>query len=472
MSERRLSRDLVARFTRLAWTTLVVYAVVVTAVFGVLSELSLGRSLSRTTDVVESLLGLYADPGGERSIVPSSKLVDQLTGMGAHFVITRTGVSEDGGRSVYFLTPDMPAQRIETMSPEASVDEMREEIARAVTGGGQWTYRILHRRSGEFDLFVAESRGPQLIAIAGVGAAALLLLPLAAVTSRLVARRSVQTALVPVERMRTELQTIGPEDLSRRVSTPTGTAEITEIADAVNRMIGRVERSHVALEAFTADASHELRTPLTHLRARVQWALDAQRSSEALHETLSAMNAEIERTVRMVEDLLLIARGENKQVHVEREPFRLAAVAREVAEITEAMVSGRDVAVELHAEGDIEAVGDVHCTRQILLNLASNAARHTQRGQIAFRVVTERERAGVAVEDTGEGIPAESLDYLFDRFYRVEQSRSRAYGGAGLGLTIAKLYAELQDGSIAVASEPGSGSRFTVWLPAAATPHA
>jgi signal transduction histidine kinase len=469
MSERHLGRDLVARFTRLAWTTLVLYAVVVTAVFGVLSELSLGRSLSRTADIVESLLGLYADPGGERSSVPSSKLGEQLTGMGAHFVITRTGVSGDGGRSVYFLTPDMPAQRIETMSSDASVDEMREEIAGAVTGGARWTYRILHRRSGEFDVFVAESRGPQLVAIAGVGAAALLLLPLAALTSRLVARRSVQTALMPVDRMRTELQAIGPEDLSRRVGAPTGTAEITEIADTVNRMIARVERAHLALEAFTADASHELRTPLTHLRARAHWALDAQRSPEAMYETLSAMNEEIERTVRMVEDLLLIARGENQQVPVERRPFALASVAREVAEITEAMVDGRNVAVLVHANEEAKAVGDVHCTRQVLLNLASNAARHTQRGHIAFRVVTETGRAGVAVEDTGEGIPAGSLEYLFDRFYRVEPSRSRAHGGAGLGLTIAKLYAELQDGSIAVASEPGSGSRFTVWLPAAAT---
>jgi signal transduction histidine kinase len=470
MSERRLGGDLISRFTRVAWTTLVIYAVVVTAVFGVLSELSLGQSLSRTAGVIESLLGLYADPGGERSSVPPTMLVDQLIGMGAHFVITRTGMTEDGGRSVYFLTPDMPAQRIETMSSEASVDEMRAEVARAVTGGGRWTYRILHRRSGEFDVFVAESRTPQLVAIAGVGAAALLLLPLAAMTSRLVARRSVEAALVPVERMRTELQTIGPEDLSRRVSAPAGIAEITEIADTVNRMITRVERSHVALEAFTADASHELRTPLTHLRARVQWALDAQRSPEAMYETLSAMNAEIERTVRMVEDLLLIARGENQQVTVERKPFAVGAVAREVAEITEAMVSGRDVTVEVRSDGDVEAVGDVNCTRQILLNLASNAARYTQHGQIAFQVVTEPGRAGVAVEDTGEGIPADRLAYVFDRFYRVEPSRSRAHGGAGLGLTIARLYAELQDGSIAVWSEPGAGSRFTVWLPVAAEP--
>jgi heavy metal sensor kinase len=467
MSEPGLRRDLVARFTRVTWSTLVVYAVVATGVFAALSELSLARSLARSADVIESLLGLYADPAGEPSSVPPARLADQLTGMGAHFVITRTGASDAGGRSVYFLTPDMPAQRIETMSAEADIEAMRAEIARAVTGGGRWTYRIMHRRSGEFDIFVAESRGPQLVAVGGVAAAALLLLPVAALGSRLAARRSVRAALRPVERMRSELQSIGPEDLSRRVSAPTGIAEVSEIADAVNRMLTRVERSHAALEAFTADASHELRTPLTHLRAQVQWALDSHRSPDAVLEALEDMNAEIERTVRMVEDLLLIARGQSQQVPVERTAFDLADVAREVAEITEAMVVGRPVSIGIEGAATALALGDAVCTRRVVLNLASNAARYTARGSITFRVFESADRAGIAVADTGAGIPPESVPHLFDRFYRVEPSRSRAHGGAGLGLTIAKLYADLQGGSIDVASAPGKGSRFTFWLPTA-----
>lgn len=469
MSERGLGRDLVARFTRVTWTTLVGYALVATGVFAALSELSLGRSLSRSADVIESLLGLYSDPAGEPSSVPPAKLVDQLTGMGAHFVITRAGASAGGGRSVYFLTPDMPAQRIETMSAEADIEAMREEIARAVTGGGRWTYRILHRRSGEFDIFVAESRGPQMLAIGGVATAALLLLPVAAFGSRLVARRSVRAALLPVERMRAELQSIGPEDLSRRVSEPTGIAEVSDIAHAVNRMLTRVEQSHAALEAFTADASHELRTPLTHLRAQVQWALDSDRSPAAVLEALEEMNAEIERTVRMVEDLLLIARGQSQQVPVRRTVFDLAAITREVAEITEAMVSGRPISVAVSGSTTADARGDPASTRQIVLNLASNAARYTASGRITFEVLDGSTRAGIAVADTGSGIPPDCLDHVFDRFYRVEPSRSRAHGGAGLGLTIAKLYADLQGGSIDVTSEPGKGSRFTFWLPSAKT---
>jgi signal transduction histidine kinase len=232
-------------------------------------------------------------------------------------------------------------------------------------------------------------------------------------------------------------------------------------------MLERVEQSHAALEAFTADASHELRTPLTHLRAQVQWALDSGRPPDAVLEALEEMNAEIERTVRMVEDLLLIARGQSQQVPVEQTAFDLTAVAREVAEITEAMVAERPVSVVVDGPSGAQALGDAACTRQIVLNLASNAARYTGSGRIAFQVREDSGRAGISVADTGQGIPAESLAHLFDRFYRVEPSRSRAHGGAGLGLTIAKLYADLQKGSIEVTSEPGRGSRFTFWLPAA-----
>jgi signal transduction histidine kinase len=105
--------------------------------------------------------------------------------------------------------------------------------------------------------------------------------------------------------------------------------------------------------------------------------------------------------------------------------------------------------------------------RQILLNLASNAVRYTKEGSITFTLAHEGAIAGVRVSDTGEGIAAEQCEHIFDRFYRVESSRSRAHGGTGLGLTIAQLLARLQDGRIDVASEPARGSTFSLWLPAA-----
>jgi len=115
------------------------------------------------------------------------------------------------------------------------------------------------------------------------------------------------------------------------------------------------------------------------------------------------------------------------------------------------------------------ALGDAGRTRHVLLNLGSNAVRYTPAGAITFALVQDGDRVGVSVRDTGPGIPPEHLERIFDRFFRVDQSRSRDLGGSGLGLAIARLLAELQGGSITVASVPGEGSVFTMWLPA--SPH-
>ncbi len=464
MTERQLAGDLVARFSRLTWLALSGYAVVVIAVFAALGEVSLGRTLGQTAIVIESLLGLYADPGGERTTVAPDSLADQLVGMGARFMITRTATAVEGGGSVYFLSPTMPAKRIEALGPNATPEEVNAEIIRAVAERGRWRYRILHRNAGEFDIFVAGSRQPHLVALAGVTAAVLLLLPIAALAARHATRAAVRTALAPVEQVRSQTQTISPDDLSRRLSTPTGVAEVTQIADAINRLIARVETSHDALEAFTADASHELRTPLTYLRAQAQWALDERRAPEEMREALAAVGNEVERTAKMVDDLLLLARSDNRALVAERTSFDIGPLACEATEIAEAMATGRDVAVRNEIRDPVLALGDPHLTRQVVLNLVTNAVRHTERGSVTISALRDTGTVGIAIKDTGEGIPPEDLPHIFDRFHRVEKSRSRDHGGVGLGLSIARTLTELQGGRITVESTCGEGSSFVVWL--------
>ncbi len=470
MTEPGLGRVLTRRFDRLVWGTLAAYMVLVVAAFTLVSELGLRRSLEQTADGIESLLGLYADPGGAPSTVAPAMLADQLLGMGDRFLITRT--VETGGAtghpSVYFLSPTMPAKRIETDGGIGSTpDEVRRTLLESFAARGRWRFHVLHRRTGDFDIFVAGNRRPYLFALLGLSVGALLLLPITALAARRLTTRTVARALSPLGRVVEETQAIGPRDLSRRVNVPTGLAEVTGLADAINRMIDRVEDSHSALEAFTADASHELRTPLTHLRAQVQWALTEGRSAEEIHEALEATGTEVDRMSRMVEDLLLIARGENRQLAMERRPFDLTDVVHEVEEITAAMAAGEDITIRADLNGPLQALGDPARTRQILLNLAANAVRYTKHGSITFTLAREGQMVGVRVTDTGEGIAPEHCKQIFDRFYRVESSRSRAHGGAGLGLTIAQLLATLQDGRIDVVSAPAHGSTFSLWLPAA-----
>ena len=468
MSERRLSTVLTRRFSRVAWTALAGFAALVVAMFAVTAEMALRRSLEHSADVIQSLLAAYTDstraPGG---VMPSA-LADQLLGMGGQVVITRTTTNAGGMPQVYYLSPGMPAKRLEGLPASASPDESRRVLLAAIAARARWRYRVLHRSAGAFDIYVVASRESYVVALAVLTAVAALLLPLAALSAARGARQAVAAALRPLELVTAETRAIGPAELGKRLTSPTGQVEVTELAESINRMLKRVDRAHRALESFTADASHELRTPLTHLRAQVQWASAEGRREAEMREALGAMERELERTTKLVEELLLIARGENRQLALAHAPFDLTAVVQEVKEITEAMAMGRDLEVRAAPAEPAWAVGDADRTRHILLNLASNAVRYTPGGSVTFSLRSNGALVGASVRDTGPGIAPEHAERIFDRFFRIDQSRSRELGGTGLGLAIARLLAELQGGQITLESTVGAGSTFTMWLPAAA----
>ena len=468
MSERRLSAVLTERFRRVVWSALAGYALFVVVAFAVAAEGVLRRSLEHSANAIASLLGAYTDStGGPGGVMPAT-LAEHLVGMGGQVVITRTTTSARGTQQVYFLSPGMPAKRLEGLPANATPDDVRQALLAAIAERARWRYRVLHRATGAFDIYIVASREPYLLALTAVAAAAALLLPLGALSAERAARQAVAAALHPLERVAAETRAVGPAELGRRITSPTGQVEVTELADSLNRMLDRVDRAHRALEAFTADASHELRTPLTHLRAQVQWALAEERTEAEVRDALMAMERELERTTKLVEELLLIARGENHRLALARAPFDLSAVLDEVREITEAMAVGRELVVRAEPSSLVRALGDADRTRHILLNLTSNAVRYTPSGEITLSLRTRGALVGAGVRDTGPGIAAEHLERIFDRFFRIDQSRSRALGGTGLGLAIARLLAELQGGEVTVESALGAGSTFTLWLPAAA----
>lgn len=471
MSEPRLADVLTARFRRVVWATLSGYGAVVVLAFGLAAEMALHRSLEHSADVIESLLGAYSDSAGESGGVMPAMLVDRLLQMGGQVAITRTTTGPGGGQQVLFLSPGMPAKRLEGIPASASPDDVRRALLEAIARRARWRYRALHRAAGPFDIYVVASREPYAIVFLALVAAGALLLPAAGLGAARAARAAVAGALGPLERVAAETHAIGPAELDTRVTSPTGQAEITELAESVNRMLDRVEHAHRALESFTADASHELRTPLTHLRAQVQWATAEHRSPDEVREALAAIERELDGTTKMVDELLLIARGGSRQLALARMPFDLGAVMREVQEITEAMASGRGLRIGPVAAGSVWALGDADRTRHILLNLTSNAVRYTPGGGVVqFGFPAADGMVGVSVSDTGPGIAAEHQERVFDRFFRVEQSRSRAFGGTGLGLAIARVLAELQGGRIELVSEVNRGSTFTLWLPRAEPP--
>jgi len=159
VTERRLATVLTRRFSRVAWTALAGYAVLVVIAFAVAAEMVLRRSLEHSADVIQSLLGAYGDstgagPGG---VMPTA-LADQLVGMGGQVVITRTTTSAGGMQQVYFLSPGMPARRLEGLPASASPDDVRQALLAAIAQRARWRYRVLHRAMGAFDLYVVASR--------------------------------------------------------------------------------------------------------------------------------------------------------------------------------------------------------------------------------------------------------------------------------------------------------------------------
>src|SRR5258706_943749 len=400
MSERRLGTLLTRRFTRAAWTALAAYALLVVALFAIAAEMALRRSLEHSADLTQSLLGAYRDSTPEPGGVMPSALADRLVAMGGQVIITRTTTGPGGKQDVYFVSADMPARRLEGLPANASPEDVRRALLAEIAQRARWRYRVLHRATGAFDIYVVASRESYLVALAALVAAAALLLPAAGFAVARGARQAVAGALGPLERVAAETRAIGPAELGTRLTSPTGQAEVTELADSVNRVLERVDRAHGALQAFTADESRELRTPLTHLRARVQWAAAEGRTEGEMREALGAMERVLDQTAKLVEELLLIARGENRQLALAHAPFELGAVVNEVREITEAMALGRDLTVSAAPSPPLWALGDADRTRHILLNLASNAVRYTPSGGPTLSLARETAPLGADRKST------------------------------------------------------------------------
>jgi signal transduction histidine kinase len=211
--------------------------------------------------------------------------------------------------------------------------------------------------------------------------------------------------------------------------------------------------------------AHELKTPLTILKGESELALTKSLTSREAQRLAATYLEESSRLSRIVDDLLTLAKVEAGQMTLHEEPVRLHELVDGIYEDALILAADRRISVTLDRNDQGMVSGDPVRLRQLLRALISNAVRYTDPGGwVRIRNERSENAVSVSVEDSGLGIPAESLDKIFDRFYRVDEARSRAQGGSGLGLSIAKWIAEAHHGSISVQSTPGKGSCFTVHL--------
>jgi two-component system, OmpR family, sensor histidine kinase BaeS len=267
----------------------------------------------------------------------------------------------------------------------------------------------------------------------------------------------------PLRRLTDAAKRIERGELDIRVRT-TGPPETAALARAFNRLAETLEHEEQIRRAAAADVAHELRTPLTGIVSRIEAAQDGVLADQ--QRNLEAMHAEALRLAQLVDDLGKLADAEQPGLTVAKRDVDLAALAGERADAYRELIAAKGIALEPQLM-PARAWGDPQRIAQIVDNLLSNALRYTEPGGRITVAVSQRDgEAIVEVADDGVGISGDDLPYIFERFWRAEQSRARKTGGAGIGLAIVRELVRAHDGRIDVQSKPGQGSRFTVILPA------
>lgn len=332
--------------------------------------------------------------------------------------------------------------------------------------GGRQALYSFNAEGQDFFLLVAESRATSKAQLASLRKIFFLSLPVLLLVAGLAGFFFAHTALAPVAAMTDKAELIGAQNLHQRLPVGNDHDELGKLARVFNQLLDRLEASFERMRAFTADASHELRTPLAIIRGEAEVALAQERTPAEYRETLNIIQDEAGRVAGLVEDLLALARADANQHELQREELYLNDLVEESCRAVKVLAQSRQVALLVEPAADLSLQGDPQLLRRMVLNLLDNALKYTPPGGfVRVELTRNGAHAELTISDTGIGIPAHAAPHVFDRFYRVDKTRTRAAGGSGLGLPIVKWIAEAHQGTITLESQPDAGSTFRIRLP-------
>ncbi len=287
----------------------------------------------------------------------------------------------------------------------------------------------------------------------------------------LVGYRIARHGIRPVEEIAATARRITSTNLRERIGSEGYPSELASLAGTFNEMLERLEESFERISRFTADIAHDLRTPVNNIRGEVEVALARARSADEYRDVLESSLEEAVRLSELIGDLLFLARAESPITELHRENLNIGELLTTVRDYYEA--SAADAGISFVVTDWAEPL-NAELDRSLMLravsNLVSNAIAHTPPGGTVTLTATDEDAAiRIEVSDTGVGIPAEALPRVFDRFFRVDPSRSKTSGGTGLGLAIVQSILTLHGGSAEITSQIGRGTRVTLRMPALAT---
>jgi heavy metal sensor kinase len=302
----------------------------------------------------------------------------------------------------------------------------------------------------------------------------LLALPAALIVAGFAGYRVAGKALNPLEEMARKTEQITAQRLNERIPVDNPDDEFGHMSRVLNELLSRLGESFEKLQHFTSDVSHELRTPLAAIRSVGEVALQDEHSPEKYRDIIGSMLEEVARLTAMIDTLLTIAHADSGAVELHRTTFKLNDLVQESVAVVGVLAEDKKQTILVGGNSQLSVSADRSFLRMAIINLLDNAVKYSPAGCTIQVSVRDSERdpdrttlVGVAIEDEGPGIPEDKAELVFDRFYRVDEGRTRDAGGAGLGLAIAKWAVEAHGGAITLTPRLPHGSTFSIWLPTA-----
>jgi len=272
--------------------------------------------------------------------------------------------------------------------------------------------------------------------------------------------------LRPIKEITATTKRITATSLSERLSLHGTDDELDHLAGTINKMLARLEQSFQRLSQFTADAAHELRTPVAALKGETEVLLSQRRSPEEYREALSNNLERLDFLTKLVNDLLLLSQADEGKQTLQVETILLHDLLRELWDAFSIVAAQKRIEFTFACSEELKIKGDSLKLKQLFSNLIDNCIKYTpEGGEILFSSKREYDGVEITLKDSGIGIPEDELPRIFDRFYRVDKSRSRLSGGTGLGLSMCQWIVKAHQGTIHVDSQPHQGTTFTVTLP-------
>tara|TARA_R110002072_G_scaffold161403_1_gene312924 strand:- start:29964 stop:31355 length:1392 start_codon:yes stop_codon:yes gene_type:complete len=371
-----------------------------------------------------------------------------------------------GDDGVVARTEQMAAKSVPDR-PENAADELRFDSRRLpLIGRQRMLTRLLHANGSRFVVVLMLPMDEVHEELSGLGSVLLAVLPVSLLLAGGIGYALARRALAPVERIRQATDEITAEQLGRRLDMPNPNDELGRLAKTINAMIARLQQSFAEIRRFTADASHELRTPISVIRAEAEVAMNQPPNAEEFQALAGSILEECEHLTKLTDQLLTLSREDAGLVPLESQPVDLARLAADATEMMRPLAEAKQQSLTFGSPTTAIVTGDAERLREVLYNLLENAIKYTpSQGRIEVAVTEQSGMVAVAIHDTGIGIDADHLPRVFDRFYRVDKSRSREADGTGLGLSIVQSIVSAHSGRVEISSTPSEGTTCTVLLP-------